>query len=130
MELFEQASRLKLRFETNQGHLSTEELWDLPLTSLDTMAKKVNKQLRDEGEESFLPTTNAKAPTNNTLRLDILKHVITTKVTEQDNRRNKSAVVARIAQLKELAGMKANEKLASQSEEEILKQIAELEALV
>ena len=46
VNIFEQASRNKLRFDTNiKGVISTEDLWDLPLTSdtgrvnLDDIAK-------------------------------------------------------------------------------------------
>ena len=31
--MFEQAARMKLRFDTPRGALSAEDLWDLPLTS-------------------------------------------------------------------------------------------------
>lgn len=127
--MFEKASKLKLRFETNQGSLSTEELWDLSLQSLDTIAKKVNKQLRDEGEESFIPN-RSRTSSQNTLRLDILKHIIDVKVKEQEDRKARSERVATITRLKELAESKENEKLASQSLEDIQKQISELEALI
>ena len=130
MDNFEKAARLKLRFETTQGCLSTEELFDLNLTSLDTVAKKINKQLRDEGEESFLPSTTNKKATNNNLRLEILKYIINSKVEELEVLRQSVEKRAQLAQLKELAATKATEKLASQSLEDILKQIQEMEATV
>lgn len=125
---FVRAARLKLRFETPQGVLSVEELYDLSLTSLDAMARKVNKQLRDEGEESFLSTSTRKPCTNNSLRLDILKYIIETKETEQDAKKARAERAATLANLKDLAATKANEQLASKSLDEILKQINELEA--
>lgn len=126
--MFEKAARLKLRFQANQGNLSVEELFDLSLASLDNMAQVVNKKLRDEGEESFLPTTTRKPTTHNDLRLDILKHIIGIKVVEQEARKARTEKAATISRLKELAMAKADEQLASKSLEEITKQIAELEA--
>ena len=46
MSIFEQASRLKLRFASVKGELTIEHLWGLPLQSktsfdLDTVAKAV-----------------------------------------------------------------------------------------
>lgn len=129
MDNFEKASHLKLRFETNQGLLSTEELFDLSLQSLDTIAKKVSKSLRDEEEESFIPN-KSKVNSQNNLRLEILKHVIAGKVKEQDDRKARAERVATLSRLKELAESKTNEQFASQSLEDIQKQIAELEAVV
>lgn len=127
--MFEKASRLKLRFSTTQGQLSTEDLWDLSLTSLDNMAKKVNKELRDECEESFIPSVNkSRTSTNNSLKLDILKHVISVKVAEQEYKKARAEKAATLAQLKELATVKVNETLSAQSLEDIMKQIKELEA--
>jgi hypothetical protein len=127
MSIFETADRKKLRFLTTQGQLSAEELWDLSLASLNSLAMSVNKQLRDEGEESFLSTA-AKSCTNNSLRLDILKHVITTKEAEQATRKARTEKMATIAKLKDLAEAKTTEQLASKSLEDIMKQISELEA--
>jgi hypothetical protein len=75
--MFEQAAKLKLRFDAPQGRLATEDLYELNLNALDAIARKVNAQLREEEVESFIPTSvKRKTATNNDLRLDILKHVI------------------------------------------------------
>lgn len=130
MDNFEKASRLKLRFATHRGSLATEDLWDLDLDSLDSIAKSVNTQLRNEGEESFIPSTTNKPSSNNDLRLDILKHVIEVKVAEKDKRQARAETLAKLAQLKELAQAKATEQLASKSLEEINAEIEKLVALV
>lgn len=129
MDNFEKAVRLKLRFETNRGQLSVEELWDLNLTSLDSIAKSVNKQIQTEVEESFIPNkiTSSKTTYNN-LRLEILKYVILTRHNEKEAAKLRTEKIAKLQQLKDLAAAKANEQFAAQSLEDINKQIAELEA--
>lgn len=127
MDIFEKASRLKLRFDTSQGQFSTEDLWELSLQTIDTIAKKVNTQLRSEGEETFLSTSINKRSTHNDLRLEILKHVIKAKEQEQEDSKARVEKRAKIARLKELAQQKADEALSSQSLDEINKQIDELE---
>jgi len=126
---FEKATRLKLRFDSSQGQLAVEDLWDLSLQSLDTIAKKVNKQLMDEGEQSFIPSKNAsRKSTNNDLKLEIVKHIIETKVSEAEDSKTKAENKSRLALYKELAEKKAFEKLESMSEDDLNKKIAELEA--
>ena len=78
--MFEEASRIKLRFETDRGNVSTEDLWDLPLTcdngvSLDELAKAANRAIRESEEESFVvKQTNKNAVL--ALKLDIIKRII------------------------------------------------------
>lgn len=128
MSIFEKAVRNKLRFESSKGWLTVEDLWDLSLNSLDTVAKKVNKQLRDSHEESFL--TAAKPSSNKTLelQLEILKHVIQVKEEEDKKRKTRAEKQAQLTQLRELAALKAGEALAAQSLEDLQKMIASLEA--
>ena len=51
--LFEQAARKKIRFSTPKGQLLAEDLWDLPLTQLDAVARGLYK-LNQEAEISFI----------------------------------------------------------------------------
>lgn len=126
MDIFEKASRLKLRFTTTKGLLSTEDLWDLSLTSLDTIAKAVNKRLKEENEESFI-TTRSKSNSELELSLDILKHIITVKLEEKEKATLKAERRAELELLRNLRENKKMEALNSLSLEEIDKKMAELE---
>ncbi len=82
--MFESASKMKLRFETVNGNVTTEDLWDLPLTSaknasLDTLAKDLNRAIKDSDEQSFVTQPSA-ISTTQTLKFEIVKHVIAHKL--------------------------------------------------
>lgn len=88
MELFELATRNKFRFSTVKGEVSSEDLWDMPLTSrnnfdLDTVAISLSKQISENSEMSFVKTTTT---ANKTLKdkLEVVKHVISTKMAEAE----------------------------------------------
>lgn len=127
MNIFEQASRLKLTFSTNKGQLSVEHLWDLSLDSLDTLAKGVNRELKASEEESFVKT-RTKANTELVLRLEILKRVIEVKLQEQEDKKNRAAKRAQLDTLEQLRDNKALQELQNLSLEEINARIAALEA--
>lgn len=130
--MFEQASRSKLRFDSSKGGLTTEDLWDLPLTSpsgnranLDAIAMDLYRQTRESAEIiSFVnPAAESREKAELELRLAIVKHVIDTKLAERAameaaaERRNKKQ------RLLELIAHKQDEELSS-------KPIEELQALV
>jgi hypothetical protein len=125
-DIYELAVRKKLRFTTSKGQLSAEELWDLNLTSLDTLAKAVNRELKSADEESFIPTASKRPSSILNLKLDILKHVISEKVKEDEAAKTRAANRDLRARLKELAANKADEALSGKSLEELQKMIAEL----
>lgn len=128
--MFETASRKKLRFQTNRGELSTEELWDLSVTSLDTVAKAVNRELKASEEESFIPTARtSRANSVLQLKLEILKHVITVKVEEAAKAKDRSERQAKAARLKDLIAQKADENLAAKSLDELSQMVQELETV-
>ena len=87
MEMFEKASKQKLRYKVTSGTISTEDLWDLDLDSLDLLAKTLNKAIKDSEEESFI---KSKSTANTTLELkfEIVKHVIEVKLQLEDERKS------------------------------------------
>lgn len=85
MNIFEQASRQGFRFATPKGHLTVEDLWNLPLTSanrvnLDDIAKDLQEQLNNTAVSFVTDTT----PVNKVYQaqFDIVIHIINTKISE------------------------------------------------
>lgn len=90
--IFELATRAKLRFASSKGGLSVEQLWDLPLKAsdgfdLDEIAKAANRAVVATAEESFVETV-APANTMAKLTLDVVLHVIQVKLAEREAAKN------------------------------------------
>lgn len=127
MELFQQASRLKLRFDSPKGLLSVEDLWDLPLTSgagkanLDDIAKGLNRLLKESREEvSFVkPVTNSIA-TEVQLAFDICKTVIDVRVAERDAKVEAEKRRETKQRILELIEKKKDQSLEGKSLEELM----------
>ena len=127
MEIFKKASKIKLRFQTAKGSLSTEELWDLSLQSLDTLAKGVNRSLKASEEESFL-TPKSPKDSEEELRLEILKTVIRDKQELAALAADRAAKRERADQIRQLLASKELEALGSKTPEELKAELAALEA--
>lgn len=81
MENYKKASQQKLRFQTNKGSLSTEQLWDLSLSDLDALAVSLDAEHKQSDKKSFLVTKSVKDKTAK-LKFDIVLDVLSTKVEE------------------------------------------------
>jgi predicted FMN-binding regulatory protein PaiB len=134
MSAFEIASRLKLRFQTPKGQVSTEDLWDLPLQSknantpnLDDVAKTLNRSLRQNEEESFVSDPSPK-DNETKLKLDIVKYIINVKKTENIKKLEQQEKAEQRKKIKELLASKKDQELAGKSPEELEKMLAELES--
>lgn len=131
MNIFETASRNKLRFQSTFGSLSVEQLWDLPLTSrgssddLDSLAKAANRDLKELEEESFVVKSSI-AKSELELPLEILKHIISSKLKDIEDaksrrdRADQRETLLRILKDKEVSEMEG------MSKDDILKQLAEI----
>lgn len=131
MNLFEQASRTKLRFPSSRGELTVEQLWDLPLQSksgfdLDTIAKAVNKDLKSRGEESFVSASTDPVKTTLELSLEILKHIIQSKQEENSARLNEAKVRQERERIAGLIDKKQNEALEGETLEQLQARLAAL----
>lgn len=129
--IFERAAEQALRFPSGRGELTVEDLYNLSLTDLDKMAKSTNKALNDEGEGSFLTSsTTTKTSTANRLRLELIVHVIKSREAKALASKNRAEKAAKIAQIKDLVNSKQTEALGSLSVEDLMKELAALEAAV
>ena len=124
MNIFEQASRLKLRFTVGNGTIVTEDLWDIPLTnqrntwSLDGIAKSLHKALKEMDEVSFVETVR-KGDTTLQLKFDIVKHIIDVRLAETAAAATERATAERKPKLLEALARKQDANLEASSEEDI-----------
>lgn len=127
---FEKASRMKLRFNTERGLLSVEDLWDLPLTtksnrlSLDEVAKDLHRQIKaaENDIQSFVtPQAETSTPKYDALHLqfEIAKHIIGVKVAEQNANAVAQERSRQKQKLMEVLSQKQDAALENKSVEEI-----------
>lgn len=120
--MFKQASKLQLRFQTNRGLLSTEQLWHLTLTDLSNAIKAVKKVLKknDDDDLSFLEDTKV-IDVENQLRFDILKDVYLTKKKENEELRDAAETKAHNQKILSLIAEKKDGQLKEMSIEDLEK---------
>lgn len=130
--MFVKASRLKLRFDSPTGKLSVEDLWDLPLTSntgkanIDDIAKALSRTLKSsDSEESFVLKTKP-SDNINQLKFDIIKHVITTRLAENEEAAKALENKAKKQQIMQILSNKQNSALESMSAEDLQKMLDSL----
>lgn len=126
VNIFQQATRAKLRFPSIKGaaSVSTEDLWDLPLTSktnvsLDQVARECNKALKEAAEESFVATEANDANSLLRLRMDVVKAVIEVRLAENKDKQERETKAAQKETILQLIAQKKNEKLSTLSVEEL-----------
>ncbi len=131
MNIFEQATRAKIRFSTPVGMLSVEDLWDLPLTStraranLDDVARLLDAELKSTSSVSFVndvSEVNAKTK----LMFDVVIHVINTKIAEQKAAQEAVAIREKKQKIMAIIEQKSDMRLADSSLEELQAMLASL----
>lgn len=127
MENYKLASKKKLRFATNKGVLSVEQLWDLSRAELGRCIKEVKKVLSgtdNDDDLSFL-LESSKVDVEQQLRFDILKDIYITKKDEAEALKNKSVTKAHNEKILTLIARKQEAALENLSVEELEKQLME-----
>lgn len=125
--MFENASRKKFRFDTTQGSMTTEDLWDLPLTSttkracLDDIARDLYKKLNSEPNLSFVTDTASAEDTTTKQKFELVKYIIGVRLAENKTIQEKKVVQDKKRRLKELIEQKEDEALAQSSVEELIR---------
>lgn len=131
-DIFETATRKKFRFLSNRGYLNAEQLWDLPLTSsdgfnLDTVARIINKDLKDISEESFVKPANTAGRKELEDTLEVVKRVIEVRQGEAKAREDAAIRASKRRKLLDAIAAKEDQELTQASKDDLLKQLAELD---
>jgi len=125
MDIFANASRLKLRFATTVGQISVEDLWDLPLTSetkvnLNGIAKGLAKELRESNEDDFVGDKTAKTTT-----IELVRYIIDVRRAEAEAKKLATAKKAQNEKILAIIAKKQDESLEGKSVEELMSMLGE-----
>ena len=126
MDIFERASRKKLRFHTNMGTLLTEDLWDMDLERLDELTQGLNKIVEESKQLSFIHDKKATNP-DDKLRFDLALHVINVKLAAAESRERAAQKKVLREQLLATLQKRQDEGREALTEAEILTQLEELD---
>ena len=122
--MFKEANRYKLRFDTDRGNVTTEDLWDLPLVNksvcLDNIAKQLSKKIKEVDEESFV-VKKSSADTILELKLEIVKYIISVKLEEKEIKEKSVATKAKKERINSIIADKEDENLRNASVEDLEK---------
>lgn len=130
--IFEYATRNKLRFASSRGELTTEQLWDVPLRSTDgfnlnAVAKAANDAVKVVNEENFVEATRTTSHVRVETAFEIVKHVIEAKLADEAAAKARAENKVKKEKLLKALQEKQDGKLSEMSERELKKQLAELE---
>lgn len=128
--MYKKATKLKLRFSSPRGELTTEQLWDLPLqshtkTNLNDIAVEVSKSI--DVTENFI-TGQSKDNSIAELKLAILKDIIKDKLQENKDKATKIKNAQEVSKLEEILESKEDASLTKLGKKEIKAKIAKLKS--
>ena len=116
--MYKEALQKKLRFKTNKGMITTEDLFDLSLQNLNTLAIMLDKKISEATKKSFIEELPAEE-NDDELRFSIVKDVINVKLKARKDNINKAQIDARNKRIAELIAKKEDEALENKSIEEL-----------
>ena len=120
--LFEIATRNNYQFPF-RGMINVIDLWDLPLTNLDSVFKTLNAEIKKSEEESLLNTKSTEDEEISN-KIDIVKYIVSVKLAEKKAREDNKKNAERLLEIK---AKREDAALENLSDEELDKALAELE---
>jgi len=122
MENYKLATQQKLRFQTSKGLLSTEQLWDLSVNDLDSLAVSLQDSYNNSKGKSFLEKKTDKDK-GLKLQFDVVLDILNTKVEESEAKRDAAEIKEHNEKIISLIKEKQDGALANKS-------IAQLEKML
>ena len=123
--MFEKAVKGQYRFPY-KGQIVVEDLYDLPLGSLDTVFKTLNAEVKKTDEESLLQTKSAEDDILAT-KIEIVKYIFNEKLEEKKNRQEAAQRKEKKQKIMQIIATKQDEALRNASVEDLQKMLDELD---
>lgn len=121
MNVFEQASRDKLRFDL-QGQISVEQLWDVKIDNLISYEEGLSETVESYGKSTRRKAgRKTKEQELNELRLAIVTSILDTRIEEQNTAAEKLRNDAHNKKIMELIARKQDAELEAMSAEDLQK---------
>jgi hypothetical protein len=118
--IFEQATRSKLRFQVPQGEINVEQLWSLKQETLITYEESLLEEVEKFGKNSRRRSvTKTKVQNEAELRLAIVSYILDVLDKEQSEATSAKEVKEHNARIDQLIASKKEEKMANLSLEEL-----------
>lgn len=124
-DMFEKAVKGKYRFPY-KGQIAVEDLYDLPLGSLDTVFKTLNAEVKKTDEESLLQTKSEEDDILAT-KIEIVKYIFNEKLEEKKNRQEAAERKEKKQKIMQIIATKQDESLQNASVEDLQKMLDELD---
>lgn len=124
-DMFEKAVKGKYRFPY-KGQIAVEDLYDLPLGSLDTVFKTLNAEVKKTDEESLLQTKSEEDDILST-KIEIVKYIFNEKLEEKKNRQEAVERKEKKQKIMQIIATKQDEALRNASVEDLQKMLGELD---
>lgn len=118
--IFEYAARNKLRFPY-KGTISTEDLWDLPVTELDKIYKVLNKKNKTNEEESLLSISSVDM--NTLVSIDIIKYIVNYKLKKKEENEQAKKRSEDRQLIMDIVEKKRKQSLEDKTEKELLEML-------
>jgi len=119
MEIFEKATRLKLRFQIN-GEITTEQLWNVKESTLIAYEEELQEQVEKFGKTSRRKSSyKTKEQESVELKLAIVSHVLDTVIKEREEAANENAAKQHNQKILALIAEKQEEGLRGKSIDEL-----------
>jgi len=115
--MFEKAVRMKLRWMF-RGLCSAEDLWDMRVEDLDAIYKALRREAKAQSEDSLLAERTEESEVLN-LKIEIIKHVVLTKLDEAEARQQEVEKAARKQQILGIIAQKQDQALMEMDIEEL-----------
>lgn len=127
--LFEMASQFKFRYPY-KGAITTEDLWDLNPTQLDSVYKALSKEMKENQDGDSLlsakPANLFNKEEKLTAKIEIVKYIFNAKQQAAELHRMEAERAAKKQHILEIIAAKQENALQNMSEEELKKMLDDL----